>query len=44
MRIVFGPLLSDLPIVGSVQAYFLDTPTFDFEMDRMPVFLKLVQC
>ncbi len=41
MRIVLRPLLRDMPIVGGVQAFFLNPPTLDFNMTNIANVLEM---
>ncbi|CAG0923527.1 unnamed protein product, partial [Notodromas monacha] len=41
MRVVLQPLLRDMPIVGGVQAFFLQPPSLDFNMTNIANVLEM---
>jgi len=41
LRLVFKPLINQIPLVGGVQAFFLNNPTVDFNMTNLAGMLEI---
>ena len=39
LRVVLKPLITDVPLIGGVQVYFLTSPEIDFDLGGVPMHL-----